>query len=398
MSNKVKASREFDITIIGGGIHGVGIAQAAAAAGYSVLVLEKKGLASGTSCKSSKLIHGGLRYLESFEFSLVRESLHERELLLELAPELVHRKKFFIPIYPQTSRRAWLVGIGLFVYTLLAGFKKYTRFVRIPRQKWGELDGLNTENLQVVYQYWDAQTDDAALTRAVMQSANSLGAELICPARFLSAKVGADSVQVNYEEQGIDITISTKVLVNAAGPWAEKVAASVVPKLKPLAVDNVAGSHIELPGNIAKGCYYLEVESDKRAVFVMPKGDRTLVGTTERIYRDDPDKIDATDAAIEYLLDVYRRHFPARDTKVLDAWAGLRVLPASRGKAFKRSRETQLPVDNERTPRVVSVFGGKLTGYRATAEKVMSILCRTLPKREAIADTRKLKLSPVDPT
>lgn len=394
MKPEIDGCREYDVTVVGGGIHGVGIAQAAAAAGYSVLVLEKQGLASGTSCKSSKLIHGGLRYLESFEFSLVRESLYERELLLDLAPELVHRKKFFIPIYPQTSRRAWLVGVGLFAYTVLSGFGKYTRFRRVPRQEWGELDGLNTENLQTVYQYWDAQTDDAALTRAVMQSAAELGAELVCPARFLSAEVDVDCVQVRYEKGGTEQRISTKVLVNAAGPWADKVASKVVPKLKPLSVDNVAGSHIELPGKIANGCYYLEVESDKRAVFVMPKGDRTLVGTTERIYRDDPDKIEATEEAIEYLLDVYRKHFPSRDTRVLDSWAGLRVLPASLGNAFKRSRETQLPMDNERTPRVVSVFGGKLTGYRATAEKVMAILYRTLPKREAIADTRKLKLSP----
>jgi glycerol-3-phosphate dehydrogenase len=382
MSNKVEGGKEFDVIVIGGGIHGVGIAQAAAAAGYFVLVIEKQGLASGTSCKSSKLIHGGLRYLESFEFSLVRDSLNERELLLDLAPELVHRKKFFIPIYRQTSRRAWWVGIGLLAYTVLAGFGKYTQFRRVPRQEWGGLDGLNTENLQVVYQYWDAQTDDAALTRAVMQSATELGAELICPAQFLSAEVGAGSVQVCYEQHRTDMTISTKVLVNAAGPWAAKVAATVVPKMKPLAVDNVAGSHIKLPGQVVKGCYYLEVESDKRAVFVMPKGDRTLVGTTERTYRDDPDKIDATDEAIEYLLDVFRKNFPARDTQILDSWAGLRVLPASQGNAFNRSRETQLPTDNEHMPRVLSVFGGKLTGYRATAGKVMSILRRTLPERE----------------
>ena len=219
------------------------------------------------------------------------------------------------------------------------------------------------------------------MTRAVTQSATELGAELICPAQFLSAEVGAGSVQVRYEQYGTDMTISTKVLVNASGLWA-----TVVPKMKPLAIDNVTGSHIELPGQVVKGCYYLEVESDKRAVFVMPKGDRTLVGTTERTYRDDPDKIDATDEAIEYLLDVFRKNFSARDTQILDSWAGLRVLPASQGNAFNRSRETQLPTDNEHMPRVLSVFGGKLTGYRATAGKVMSILRRTLPEREAIAE------------
>jgi glycerol-3-phosphate dehydrogenase len=386
--------REVDVVIVGGGIHGVGVAQAAAAAGYSTLVVEKQGLAAGTSCKSSKLIHGGLRYLESFEFSLVRESLRERELLLTLAPELIKRKKFFIPIYPETSRRPWWVGVGLLAYATLAGFSKHTRFHRVPSEAWENLDGLKTKGLQTVYQYWDAQTDDAALTRAVMRSASALGAELLCPAMFISAQVDAGGVEVKVASDGQEQEIRAKVLVNAAGPWAAQVLAMVVPELQPLAVDNVAGSHIELSGQIAQGCYYLEVESDKRAVFVMPKGDRTLVGTTERIYRDDPDTIEATDEAICYLLEVYRKYFPARDSAVLDSWAGLRVLPATSGAAFKRSRETQLPVDDEQTPRILSVFGGKLTGYRATAEKIMSILCKTLPVREAIADTRKLKLSP----
>ena len=273
-------------------------------------------------------------------------------------------------------------------------FRKYTRFHRVPPEEWKDLDGLKTKGLQTVYQYWDAQTDDAALTRAVMRSASELGAELVCPAMFLSAEVDADGVRVQIDVEGVSQDVRAKVLINAAGPWADQVASKVLPALRPLDVENVAGSHVELPGKVEQGCYYLEVEVDKRAVFVMPKGDRTLVGTTERMYRGDPDVIDATDEAVSYLLDVYHKHFPNRDCQVLDAWAGLRVLPASRDTAFKRSRETQLPVDDKQKPRVLSIFGGKLTGYRATAEKVMSILRRTLPERKAIADTRQLKLLP----
>ena len=388
------AHNKYDIVVVGGGIHGVGVAQAAAAAGYTVALLEKKALAAGTSSKSSKLIHGGLRYLESYEFGLVRESLVERELLIDLAPDLVKRQKFFIPVYPQTSRRPWLIRIGLFAYAALAGFREHARFSTVPRAQWDDLDGLNTDSLQTVLQYWDAQTDDAALTRAVMASAIELGAELLCLARFTGAIVDSSTVEVAYIADGVEQTIDAKVLVNAAGPWAAGVNDLISPRPPSLKVDNVAGTHIELPGAVTQGCYYLEVPEDKRAVFVMPRGERTLLGTTEREYHGNPDDINAVDAAEKYLLKVYRQYFPGRQTEVLDRWAGLRVLPAASGEAFKRSRETQLPVDNTERPSVLSIYGGKLTGYRATAEKVMTILKRSLPDKKPVASTRELRLFP----
>ena len=158
---------QFDVVVIGGGIHGVGVAQAAAAAGYSVAVLEKTALAAGTSSKSSKLIHGGLRYLESGDFSLVRESLQERELLLKLAPGLVRRQQFFIPVYSGTSRNRWWLFVGLAFYSVLAGLKTHSRFSRVKRAEWSGLDGLLTEDLKEVFQYDDGQTDDVLLTEII---------------------------------------------------------------------------------------------------------------------------------------------------------------------------------------------------------------------------------------
>ena len=162
---------QYDLVVIGAGIHGVGVAQAAAAAGYSVLVLEQTGIASATSCRSSKLIHGGLRYLESGQLNLVRESLRERDILLRIAPQLVQLVPFYIPVYRHTARRPWQIRAGLALYAVLGNLRRHAWFAALPRVQWGNLDGLATENLQAVFRYQDAQTDDAALTQAVMRSA-----------------------------------------------------------------------------------------------------------------------------------------------------------------------------------------------------------------------------------
>ena len=183
----------YDVVVIGGGIHGAGIAQAASARGFSVMVLEQTGIASGTSSRSSKLIHGGLRYLESRQFSLVRECLRERTLLLELAPQLIELKPFYIPVYQDTTRRPWLLHAGLSLYAVLGGLHPATRFRRVPQNQWKNLDGLDTAHLEAVFQYNDAQTDDAALTRAVMRSAQRMGAQLKVSATFTGARLGDGS-------------------------------------------------------------------------------------------------------------------------------------------------------------------------------------------------------------
>lgn len=386
------SSEDCEVLVVGGGIHGVGVAQAAAAAGYRCTLVESRSLAAGTSSKSSKLIHGGLRYLETFDIRLVRESLLERELLLELAPHLVQRRPFIIPIYPKTSRRPWTLRAGLSLYAILSGLRKHTGFRRVPKREWNQLDGLTTRDLQHVFQYWDAQTDDRKLTEAVMQSAQSLGATLRCPAELVSANVDNEGCTAKIQVGGAHETIRTQVLVNAAGPWATRVAERIDPKPPKPHVDLVQGTHIEVGGTISRGCYYLEAPDDGRAVFVMPWHDRTLVGTTEVIHSGDPADAAATSGELNYLQNVFTHYFPGRSAEILEHWAGLRVLPASHESANRRTRETQLPVDQPERPRVLSIFGGKLTGYRATAEKVMNTIRPTLPERRRVADTRTLRL------
>jgi len=384
----------YDVVVVGGGIHGVGVAQAGAAAGYRTLLLERTALASGTSQRSSKLIHGGLRYLETAQLRLVRESLRERNILLTLAPELVRRVSFHIPIYRDTMRRPWSVRAGLSVYALLGGFARDTRFATLPRRVWDNLDGLRTEGLQTVLRYFDAQTDDAALTRAVMRSAIRLGAELACPADFVSATRITDGYRVSYTEASHEKECRCRVLVNATGPWTDRVTQKVTPAPPRLAIDLVQGAHIVLSGRMTQGVYYVEAPWDLRAVFVMPWYDRTLVGTTETPYRGDPALTRALPEEIAYLEKTVRHYFPGHSLDVLDSFAGLRVLPKSESNPFRRPRETTLVRELPRPARYISIYGGKLTGYRATAARVMRLLRPALPQRPALADTAHLELTP----
>ena len=384
----------FDVVIIGGGIHGVGVAQAAACSGHSVLLIEKTGLATGSSSRSSKLIHGGLRYLEGFDFSLVRESLKERAIIRKIAPELVHLRPFHIPVYPQTSRRPVTLRAGLSLYALLGGLRSSARFRTLDRSEWDELDGLETNNLQAVFQYYDAQTNDSKLTHAVMQSAMDHGAILNCPAEFISASLGDKTCEISYKHDGADKTCTCAAVINATGPWVNNVARRITPAPKRIEVDLVQGAHLIMQGSLEQGCYYMEVPQDKRAVFLLPWGEHSMLGTTEHSYTGDPADVHILDREESYLLDVLRHYFPRRSQQVIDRFAGLRVLPAAAGSTFKRSRETHLPVDNPHQPRLVTIYGGKLTGYRATAEKVMKLLHAVLPDRKAVANTAELMLRP----
>jgi glycerol-3-phosphate dehydrogenase len=387
----------FDIVVIGAGINGAGVAQAAAAAGYRILLLEKSAVASGTSSRSSKLIHGGLRYLESWEFGLVRESLAERRLMLQLAPELVRLLKFYIPVYPTTRRPPWIIRTGLMLYALLGGPGRDTRFRTLAKDQWQTLAGLNKEALKTVFEFQDAQTDDALLTEAVLRSAVGLGAETIIPAEMVHASLRPDGVDIEYASGDQRLRCQARVLVNAAGPWAPLVLERIRPAIEAPPVELIQGTHIELPRSLTEGVYYVESPRDGRAVFVMPRNGRTLVGTTETRFHGNPDQVRPLESEIRYLLNVFNHYFPdhycARGD-VVAAFAGLRVLPSGSGHAFHRSREVVLATDRRDRPRVLSILGGKLTTWRPTAAKVLRQISSSLPRAVPRADTRHLRLPP----
>jgi glycerol-3-phosphate dehydrogenase len=388
--------KEYDLVIVGGGIHGAGVLQAAAASGLRALLIERNGLASGTSSRSSKLIHGGLRYLESGQFALVRESLRERAIHLRIASELVELKPFFIPVYRDTRRRPWQLKIGLWIYALLGGFAPGTAFGSVPRAKWRKLDGLKLADLDAVVRYHDAQTNDVLLTRAVVQSGLELGATLAMPARFIKAVLSEDRVAVTYDHAGSSVECSARVLINAAGPWAAQVAQAVEPAIFIPDVDLVQGTHIVIPHPLTEGIYYVESPTDGRAVFVMPWGGATLIGTTETPFLGNPDQVQPLPQEEEYLLTVVRHYFPAlaalRREDITERFAGLRVLPAASQAAFDRSRETIITADRDACPRVLGIYGGKLTGWRATAAHVMQRVGPSLPAGFRPAATDQLIL------
>lgn len=388
--------KDFDVIVVGGGIHGAGVLQAVVAAGHSALLIEQAEIAGGTSSRSSKLIHGGLRYLESGQFALVRESLRERSIHLRIAPSLVELKPFFIPVYKDTRRRPWQLKIGLMVYALLGGFAPGTGFGSVPKSRWNSLDGLDTRGLDAVIRYFDAQTDDALLTRAVVQSARALGGEVAMPARFVQASLDANGVAVVYEPPEGRVECRARVLVNAAGPWAPQVSRAIRPAIAIPAVDLVQGTHIVVPQPVTAGIYYVESPADGRAVFIMPWHGATMIGTTETPYHGEPGAVHPLPEEEEYLLGVARHYFPAMRpvtrADIVSRFAGLRVLPAANAAAFARSRETILSTDRDSTPRVLGIYGGKLTGWRATAAQVLERIAPSLPTVRRVAKTENLPL------
>ncbi len=395
---------DYDVVVIGAGINGAGVAQAAAAAGHTVLLLDKEAPAAGTSSRSSKLIHGGLRYLESFEFGLVRESLRERSLLLKLAPDLVQLKDFYIPVYEKTRRSRLALRTGLSLYWMLAAGGPGSSFESLPRNRWHELDGLRTEGLKGVFRYQDAQTDDVLLTWAVLASATSLGAKVEFPARVEAVHLQANSCQLDYRRGDRELSVSARVVVNASGPWANDVLEQVTPTVSALPMELIRGSHIIVdhikPGGSAlAGFYYVESPKDGRAVFVMPWKGKVLVGTTEGRYRGDPDKVRPLPQEIRYLSEILRHYFPFLQSRPAEkpqqAFAGLRVLPGGEGHVFHRSREIILHPDRPLSAgplRLLTLYGGKLTVWRATGEKVMKVLAPSLPRIKAKARTSRLPL------
>jgi len=389
----VAGDDDFDIAVIGAGIHGAGVAQAAAAAGYRAVILEQSGVAAGTSSRSSKLIHGGLRYLESGDLRLVYECLHERQRLLRMAPDLVTLIPQFIPVYRDTRRRPWRLRLGLSLYALLGGLSRDCRFRRVPPGEWGGLDGLSGDGLEAVFQYWDARTDDAALTRAVVASAVSLGVELQLPARFAGAHWEASRWSLEYVHHHQTRRCRAAVLINAAGPWVDGVLAHIEPTPDRVAVELVQGSHVVVDGHIDRGVFYVEAPRDRRAVFIMPWHGCLMVGTTETPYQGDPAGVHPRDEEIQYLMETLGHYFPAyRGAAVRASFAGLRVLPAGGDALSRRSRETLLYSHQTVPGPLLTIYGGKLTAYRLTAERVIRRIAPLLPGRVPKGDTRTLML------
>lgn len=389
--------KTVDVVVVGGGINGVGVAQALAIAGFSVTLLEKNQIGKETSANSSKLIHGGLRYLESGHLQMVRSSLEQREQLLRLAPDLVHPVAFYIPVYRNHRRGAHKIRAGLSLYSMLSLKSAYRTFKSVPRVYWSQIKGLKLQGLQAVFQYWDAQTDDFALTLAVAQSSIKYGANCVELANIQDISLVASGYQINYQVRGKNEQVRAAAVVNAAGPWVNDCLALLRPAVKPQNISWVQGSHLLIDLPAPQGVIYLESHLDPRVVFVMPWQGKTLIGTTELELCHMPEKPQITEQEIEYLLAIYVHYFDSGlnktelTSKIIDTYCGVRVLPAGRGNAFSKHREVVI-AQAEHQPRFITIYGGKLTAYRTTAQQVLSAVQQQLGARVAQADYESVTL------
>ncbi|HEX3952906.1 MAG TPA: glycerol-3-phosphate dehydrogenase [Stellaceae bacterium] len=377
-------SDSFDLLVVGGGINGVGIARDAAGRGLSVLLCERGDLAGATSAASSKLIHGGLRYLEHGEFRLVREALAEREVLLRMAPHLVHPLRLVLPQGPG-SRPRWMVRAGLFLYDHLGGAHTLPGTEALDLRR--ALQGAPLrDGVRFGFAYSDCRTDDARLTIATARDAALRGAEIATRTALVAAQRDAEGWRAElHHANGGTRHVAARVLVNAAGPWVVDllgragIAARAHLRL-------VKGSHIVVPKLYEHDHAYLLQNDDRRVVFVIPyERDFTLIGTTEMPFDGDPAKAEITAEEIGYLCRAVGRWFRAAPTPQDVVWtfAGVRPLYEDRASnASAVTRDYVFDLDTQGAP-ALSVFGGKLTTYRRLAEHAMERLAPHLPQAGA---------------
>lgn len=368
-----------DLLIIGGGIHGAGIARDAAGRGLSVLLVEQDSLASHTSSASSKLVHGGLRYLEYFKLRLVRESLGERESLLAIAPHLVRRQRFVLP-YRSRLRPAWAVRLGLFLYDRLARDSTLEGSTRI-RFADSPLGAPLQRRLRSGFAYSDCTADDSRLVILNAKDAAERGADIRVRHRLLQATRHGRGwrAEIRDEAMGTTTIASARAIVNAAGPWVAEVIAGCHAAGRGMAVRLVKGSHIVVPKLYEGAQAYALQHTDRRLVFAIPyQEDFTLIGTTDVPWTGAPGPCEIDPAEVEYLCGVVNRCFEQQlaPADVVWSFAGIRALQddgSARASAVTRDYVLELDAAEGHAP-LLSVIGGKLTTYRQLAELALERL------------------------
>ncbi len=374
-----------DLAIIGGGINGCGIARDAAGRGMSVYLCEMGDLASGTSSWSTKLIHGGLRYLEHYEFRLVREALIEREVLWGIAPHVIRPIRFVLP-HRKGLRPAWMLRLGLFLYDTLGGRKQLPATRRLDLSTDTAGRALRPDTFATGFEYSDCTVDDARLVVLNAMDARDRGATIATRTRAIRAVRTADAweLTVHNEATGASRVIRARALVNAAGPWVGFVLAQGLGANPKANVRLVQGSHIVVRKLFEHDRAYILQNPDGRIVFAIPyRRDFTLIGTTDRDYAGDPANVTATAEEIAYLCRAVSDDFktPVRPSDVVWAYSGVRPLyddGASEAKAATRDYVLELDAGASRAP-LLSIFGGKITTYRRLAEDALERLSAALP-------------------
>jgi glycerol-3-phosphate dehydrogenase len=362
---------KYDILIIGAGINGCAIAREAAKLGKSVAVIDKQTIGSGTSSHSSRLIHGGLRYLERGDFALVNEALSDRSRLVAIYPHLVVLRPFVLPVYADIGRPWWMIKAGLYLYDLFSRFIAPHHVMDMDEFK-TKFSALKTEGLKKVFTYYDAKTDDLLLTQTVAQEAKDNGAVF-----FENTTVH----EVKHQKEGFtllcgDRHLEAPILINATGPWIDEVnhRFNLPSRYK---ISKVSGIHIVIGHLLATEPIFLQTVHN-RILFIIPENEsnQTVIGSTERQETGEMDKVHVNEEDVNYLLS-HTNHFlniPLKREDVVHAYIGVRPLLESKESMVKKSREYQLDLHDFGQTQLLHVFGGKITTHWSLAEKTIRLL------------------------
>ncbi len=387
---------DCDVLIIGGGINGCGIAADAASRGLKVILCEKNNIASATSSASSKLIHGGLRYLEQYNFSLVRKALKEREVLFKICPYLIHPLAFVLP-YKKSLRPFWLIRVGLFIYDHLCK-TSVPKTQSLSRKKNNKYFKTLNENIKRGFKYYDAKTIDSRLVIVNALQAEKFGAKILTQTKLIKAKRYKDYWQATLYSTNENIQIRTKILVNATGPWADQVN-NLLNIKTPYKLSLVQGSHIVVPKLYEGDFAYILQNDDKRIIFAIPyHNEFTLIGTTEHLLKDVPKKIEMTQQEKDYLLSLSNQYFNKTINKknIKYNYCGLRPLITDKEISSEKniSRDYKIYLDKDQAS-YICIFGGKLTTYRLLAKECVDQWQNIFPNMK-LCQTKKLNLPGAD--
>ncbi|MCB0340882.1 MAG: glycerol-3-phosphate dehydrogenase/oxidase [Pseudobdellovibrionaceae bacterium] len=399
--NRLKAE-VFDLAIIGGGITGAGVARDAASRGMKVALVEANDFASGTSSRSSKLIHGGIRYLENLEFGLVHEALTERRLLFSMAPHLVHPLRFVLPLYEGGRVGMFKMGLGMWLYDALAMFEMPEFHERLsPEQSIERLPVLQPKGLKGSYVYSDAYMDDDRLVLETLRSAHGLGAVAVSYVSAEGAVFENEKIKALKCRDGCTgdlFQINAKHVVASVGPWTDQVAKTLVDdwraRMRPTKGIHLTLSRSRLP---LKQAVVMAADNDRRIVFGIPRHEMVIVGTTDTDYSGDPRNVHSTREDVDYLLQVVNEYFPgARLTKsdIIASYAGVRPLVGDgSGDESQVSREHVILPD----PRNITfVMGGKYTTYRHMAEQTVEAVLSACPVEQVVKFIRNQTKDPLN--
>ncbi|MBC8354502.1 MAG: glycerol-3-phosphate dehydrogenase/oxidase [Planctomycetes bacterium] len=384
------ANKTFDLAIVGGGILGAGIARDAALRGLSVALVEKGDFASGTSSRSTKLVHGGLRYLEHLSLGLVAESCRERGILLDMAPHLVKPLSFLLPAYDGDRRSLGMLRLGTTIYDWLTP----RRHSATPRHRTLSADeaiadepSLPREHLQGAVLFYDCQMDDARLCLETVLDACRHGAACVnyCEVTgFRRTRDRVEALQVVDQVTGESFDVKAKCFVNATGPWVERVGRLASRDSSPISLNPTKGVHLVVPRINQKHGIYFQSKRDRRMIFLLPWGDDSLLGTTDTQFTQPVDAVSTDASDVAYLLGQLRELAPSRAITARDiitTFAGVRALIRSdQRRPSRRSREERIVVSCENC---LTVAGGKYTTFRAISEKVVRRVYRILGRKPA---------------